>query len=155
LTIGSSAVAEDVWTGRTRSELVTTLGEPTSRKRLPGGGERLVYKLVRFEEGTAPAGMIVITLPGIGLVGRPASEQPVPEEVSVEPTVVDEDGQLVAGGVTTRQTKEITWSSKDGLEEAPEEPEQPATLGKIKVAFVLDPQGTVRDWFALPRQRAR
>jgi hypothetical protein len=146
------ARADEVWTGRSRAELVAVLGEPSSDKRTPEGGERLVYKLYRIEEGAQPAGMIVISLPGIGLVGRPSRDRATDEELILEPTTVGDDGQLASGGLTTTQSREITWSKKDGMRETGPVADERGRLGRVKIAFELDRTGAIREWYALPRR---
>jgi hypothetical protein len=149
----SPARAEEVWVGRTRAELVAVLGEPSSDKRTPEGGERLVYKLYRLEEGAQPTGMVVISLPGIGPLGRPAHERVTEETLSLEPTVVGDDGRLASGGVTATQSRGISWSKAEGKRETPEPAaDETARRGRIKVAFELDRSGAIREWYALPRR---
>ena len=56
--------AEDPWTGKSRDDLLTLLGEPTKKKADGKGSELWAYKLVRLDPDLPPE-------PGVMVLERP------------------------------------------------------------------------------------
>jgi hypothetical protein len=144
--------AKDAWQGKPRSEVVTLLGEPDKTTRSKEGST-IVYRLFRIEQG-APADpeLVPVLVPGVGLVAR-RSEQSDPfggRSTTFEPTVLDEEGHP-SGGLTTTESRSVTWSKKEGATVRSEGSQRAATHRRVKLAFHLDGVDRVRDWTVDPK----
>jgi hypothetical protein len=151
--LSSAPAAQDIWKGKPRQEIVALLGEPQSTKKLREGGELIVYKLVRLGPDVLPApGMLLITLPGYGLLGRIPAGEKQERASEIEPIALDSEGRPVGGGMTQTESRTMTWSKKDGMsgDPAPAPGGEPQPKGKVKLSFELDRSGTVRTWSATP-----
>jgi hypothetical protein len=146
----------DPWKGKSRSEVLTLLGDPTKAKKSENGEELLIYRFVRLDENAvAPVGMAVLNVPGIGVVGRrlgaDTREQP---EVGIEPTELDKRGHRTGGGVTEQEESHtITWD-KEGKHVEPAWEERPATRGKVTLKLWLNRDGEVASWSVSPKKAA-
>lgn len=148
----STAVEQqDIWKGKQRQEIVALLGQPHSTKKLREGGEIIVYKLVRLGEDALPQpGMLLITLPDYGLLGRLPDRESQDESADIEPIAVDKHGRPVSGGMTRTERREISWSKKEGKTTDPTLAAEPQSRGKVKLSFELDGAGAVRSWSVSP-----
>lgn len=141
----------DFFTGKERREIVVLLGEPAKTKSVKSG-EILSYKLVRLDDHTAPtAGMRVLDLPGIGVVGKieRAGGSPADDAMVVDPSLVDSKGRPAGGGLTGVQSAEASWDTKTREMKRPPEPQRPEAPpkgGRIKLEIRLDAGGRVQDW---------
>lgn len=146
---------DDPWAGKTRSDVVTLLGEPTKTKRVAAGGEVLTYKLVRLEEGAVPpAGMTILNVPGIGVVGQmPKAGAAKPGDATITPTQVDEKGRPVEGGVTTEESLTISWDA-DTKEVERSWEERPAIRGRVTLKFNVTAAGGIESWSVSPKKAA-
>jgi hypothetical protein len=142
------SAGDDPWRGKSKSDVVAALGQPTKTKKSSGGRETLVYKLIRIDKDAPPdAGMRVFELPGVGWVAKKPDPGASAETVSIEPTRVDEEGRPVAGGVTTTHSTETSWEK--GQKKTSGEPgpvDEPRRRSKVTVKFVLDAGGDVAEW---------
>lgn len=149
------AAAADPWTGKSRQELETLLGEPTKEKKKSDGSALLVYKLVRLEEGAIPPPeMTVLNVPGVGVVAqmqRPGAMDG--DEVSIRPTEMDAAGRGTGGGIESEETHSISWDT-DGkkIERSWEGSERPAIRGKVTLKFQLTAGGTIDSWSVSPKK---
>lgn len=146
-----SPEAPDPWQGKPKSDVVLLLGDPAKTKRADDGTETLVYKLFLLEDAATPAPeMLVLNLPGVGLVGRPYDLRPpgVGPELTIEPLAVDRQGRRVGGGVTETETvsTEINLKTHEKKIAAKGEPSRPGIAKRISVSFEVGPDGRVRDW---------
>jgi hypothetical protein len=151
----AAATDEDPWAGKTKSDVVALLGDPTKTKDVSDGGEMLTYKFVRLEEGAVPPiGMTVLSVPGIGVVGQmPKSGSRSEGETTITPTQVDKKGRPVEGGLTTETSTNISWDS-DGKEVERSWEERPAIRGKITLKFNVTAAGEIESWSVSPKKAA-
>jgi len=153
----ANQAAEDPWIGKHRAKITNLLGEPTKSKKTDDGGETLTYKLLRLDENVTPGrDIIVLHVPGVGLVGKKHRPDSAPEEsIEIEPSGLDGEGRMVGGGLTTENSSSRTWDPKTGEKTGdwPERDGKPATRGKFKLQFVLDPNGIVIDWSTLNKKK--
>lgn len=144
---------DDPWKGKSRSEVIALLGEPAKTKDARQGGEKLVYKFVRLEEGAIPPpGVAVLEVPGIGVVGRlPQAGAMQGGEMEVEPTETDRRGRKRGGGLTREESVSVTWEDgKKRVERTGDD--RPAIRGKVTLKLVVGPDGKVESWFVSPRK---
>ena len=150
----TSLVAADqndtnAWKGAHRDDVVAILGQPNKAKK-SGDGEVLQYKLFRMHVDSRPGpGVLLIEVPGLGLVGRPSDEfDPFEgQSIAVEPSEIDGEGHLVAGGLSTTHSASGEWSKKAGGIDGPHAPARHPVLGKkVKLKFKLNADGRVVDW---------
>ena len=144
---GEDGGAEDPWRGKSRADVEAMLGVPDKIKK-GQEGETLVYKMLRFAEDAEPTpGMVLLELPGVGLVGRvPEFDDPrYRETTSIEPSGYDEQGRPVAGGVSTSSS--YSKSIHIGKDDNPPDPtpNAPESVGKAKLVFHIAGDH-VRDW---------
>jgi len=94
---------EDPWVGKSRAEVVKTLGEPNKVKKPGRDGESLTYKFSRFDpDSPVPFAANVIAVPGVGIVAGPVKVQTADRTpVTIEPTTFDEQGRPEGGGIST------------------------------------------------------
>ena len=149
-----SKSAQDPWSGKTSTDVVMLLGEPTKTRKTDDGSV-LIYKLLRLEpDAVAPATMIVLDVPGIGVVARMLKDDSMRGvEISIEPTEVDKRGRGTGGGVTEQETASVTWNTDSRKIEHSWE-ERPAIRGKLTLKFELDPHGTIESWSVSPKKAA-
>jgi hypothetical protein len=146
---------DDPWAGKTKSDVVTLLGDPTKTKDVADGGQVLTYKLVRLAEGAvAPAGMTVLNVPGLGVVGQmPKSGATVEGDTTITPTEVDKKGRPAGGGVTTEETVSVSWDT-DTKEVERSWEDRPAIRGKVTLKFHVTESGEIESWSVAPKKAA-
>lgn len=139
----------DPWVGKRKADAIALLGEPDKSKQHRGGGETLVYKLIRvgadFDPRT-PARLV--ELPGVGLVGR-VDKSRSPGALGLEPSSLDDEGRLIPGGVAESRSASASYDPKTGKTERSglgDPPLAPPGGGKFKLTLELDAQGMVTDW---------
>lgn len=134
--------------------MIEMLGEPHKVKRRPGGVEVLTFKLVRMMPGSVPAaGQSIIDIPRIGPCATTTSrpDPSLKESTTFEPTSVDKHGRPVAGGMTTTQSKTVSWGRGDRRQDSDALPST-ATGAKVKLELVLGADGRVTDWSVSPKR---
>ena len=145
--------AGDPWNGKPRAEIVELLGEPKKVKMAGRDGETLTYKVYRGEAAALiRSGMRVIPVPGVGVVGiKPpdsasdlfATGIPVTDRASGPYQPGISDRSLPVETVTRSYDAESgEWTTTGGEKGAT------STKGKIKLRFVLDAEGRVKEWSA-------
>lgn len=146
---------DDPWAGKTESDVVTLLGEPTKTKDVADGGRVLTYKLVRLAEGAVPpTGMTVLNVPGIGVVGQMPKPGAVKAgDTTIAPTRVDARGRPIEGGVTTEESLTMSWDPDTGEVERSWE-EGPAIRGKVTLKFHVTADGGIESWSVSPKKAA-
>jgi hypothetical protein len=156
--LAGSWAGEDPWTGKSRADVVTLLGEPKKAKTSKDGGELLVYKLVRLREGTVPEpGMSVLNVPGVGVVGLWAAPQSMSDvEAGIAPTTVDRHGRSAEGGAGAPAPEEasISWDL-DKKEVTRSWEERPAIKGKVTLKFQVNAAGEIESWSVSPKRAAK
>jgi hypothetical protein len=146
---------EDPWAGKTKSDVVALLGDPTKTKQIAEGGEELTYKFKRLEEGAVPpVGMTVLNVPGIGVVAQvPKTVSRGEGDTTITPTRVDKKGRPVEGGVTTEESTNISWGT-DGKKVERSWEERPAIRGKVTLKFNVTAAGEIASWSVKPKKAA-
>ena len=141
----------DPWKGKEASAVLELLGPPQKQSTSKAGDESWVYRFVRVVEGDlADPSLTLLEVPGVGLVGRrPEDGGGSAPTVSVEPTVLDEQGHPT-GGLTTTESRSMSWS-KDKGKVVSGEPPPGSSSRKIKLTFRLDATGRVVDWDVQPK----
>jgi hypothetical protein len=142
------APPSDDLVGTSREEIVALLGRPT-KAEFSKSGEKLLYRLVRPEgDIRSDPDLLLVELPGIGLVGRRLSELAGPEgrQTTLEPTTVDEQGRSVSGGMTDQESRSITWSKEEGKVVTPDQAGEAPALRRVKLTLWLDSNGRVASW---------
>jgi hypothetical protein len=148
--------APDPWHGKTRSDVLTLLGEATKTKESADGRSVLIYKLLRLHEGAvAPTGMTILDVPGIGIVGQ--MQQPGAlkgGEVDILPTETDKQGRGTGGGLTEEEKLTISWDPDTKKTERSWD-DRPAIRGKLTLQFRLTPTGEIESWAVSPKKAAK
>jgi hypothetical protein len=148
------APAEDPWSGKTKTDVTNLLGEPTKAKK-SADGSLLTYKLLRLEQDAIPSSsMIVLDVPGIGVVARMLSDYSSGgSDVTIEPTELDRQGRGTGGGVGEQESASISWNTESKTTERSWE-ERPAIRGKLTLKFRIDPSGAIESWSVSPKKAA-
>lgn len=152
LMLGTAAVAQapetakdtDPWIGKKRGEVVAMLGRPDKVKS-SGSKETLTYRFVRVtDEPAVPPGIELVPVPGVeGSVGRMYRRDST--AISMTGTQVDARGRVAEEGIGGEESRNISWSKKDGKTITDSADDRSAVLGKCTVKFKLT-NGRVTDW---------
>ena len=146
--------AEDPWHGKHVDEVTAVLGQPDKIKE-SGDVRTLIYKLM-LPGGSPPLDprIRLLQLPGVGLVAQFVRQEATGNAgMEYEPTHVEEDGRVVAGGYETQSSASLSYDPKSGeLERNWEEGPDPGKVKKITLKVVLDEQDRVRDWSVSPKK---
>jgi hypothetical protein len=153
--VAAAEPPEDPWKGKTRSDVITLLGDPTKTKKTDDRGSVLIYKLLRLqEEAIPPPGLTVLDVPGIGVVGQMQTTRTMTgTDVDILPTEVDKQGRGTGGGVTEEENVSISWD-KDGKKVERSWEERPAIRGKLTLKFNIAPGGEIESWSVSPKKAA-
>jgi len=142
---------QDFWTGKKRPEIVTMLGEPTKAKTSEDGSETLTYRFVRIRDGSVPSpDLEVMSLPGVGLVGRTLDRHG--SDLRVDSSGLDGDGNLLPGGPSTSRSAGSSWNKDDGWQTDGGETGTAAS-GKVKLKLQLGRDGRVESWTISPKPK--
>ena len=134
---------EDPWKGKTRDDVVQKLGEPQKVKRAGRDGETLTYKFFRVNPAdVGMSGLRVMPVPGVGLVGVEVPGVGDDTVWNTAPTETDEKGRPSGGGSLSSRTSRTYDPEKGGTSDTVGN----TPAGKIKLRFVLDAHGRVKDW---------
>jgi hypothetical protein len=139
----------DAWVGKSRRDVVTLLGQPTKSKRAKDGAETLTYKLVLIDESAPPtADILVLNLPGVGLVGQVVRQTGPLGSVTIDPLELDREGRPTGGGVSSDASSTTSWDVRSGEKRTTTtgEKAKPSIRGKVTVRFEVGGDGVVRDW---------
>jgi hypothetical protein len=150
--------ADDPWTGRTRAEIESLLGEPTKAKQSKDGSGVMTYKFVRVGPGFVPGpDILLIEVPGIGPAARSArpDDGRPRDDIAFEPTDSDSHGELIGGGVRTSRSRSVSKDLKTGVVDDDSPPPGPAGRERFKLRFELDADGRVVSWSVSPKKIAR
>jgi len=128
---------------------VTLLGPPTKSKWAKDGAETLTYKLVLIDESARPTvDILVLNLPGVGLVGQVVKQKGPMDFVAIDPLELDREGRPTGGGVNSGGSSSTHWdlSTKEKTTTSTGEKAKPSIRGKVTVRFEVGGDGVVRDW---------
>jgi hypothetical protein len=143
------AADEDPWNGKTRDEVVQKLGEPQKVKKAGRDGETLTYKFFRANPADiGKSGLRLIPVPGVGLVGVRAPGVGIDSTLAIGPTDFDKEGRPMGGGLSSSESVAGTYHPETGEMEIDTTGVGATPAGKIKLVFVLDAHGQVREWSA-------
>ena len=143
----SETAAEDPWKGKQRSAIIELLGKPQKIKKFGRDGETLIYKVFRVNPADiGRSGLRIVPVPGVGLIGVKAPGSGDDTPMNIGPTEIDgETGHPTGGGLTPTQTYTKSYDPGTGeTETSGVVGNTPA--GKIKLTFVLDERGRVKEW---------
>jgi hypothetical protein len=138
----------DPWKGKTRDEVVEQLGEPNKNKKAGRDGETLTYKFFRMNPtDIGRSGLRVMPVPGVGLVGVKAPGAGDDTPMSIGPTEFDgETGRPAGGGISTSESVSRTYDPETDKMVVTGDTPGNTPARKIKMVFVLDANGRVKDW---------
>jgi hypothetical protein len=144
-------LAEDPWTGKSRDDVLTLLGEPTKKKADGKGFEQWTYKLVRLDPDLPPQpGVMVLNVPGIGMVGRLPEPGILTGSMTLESSGYDKEGNLRSGGWQPEEGASVSYG-KDGKTVEYTDEKTPSVQGKLTLKFYLT-GGRIERWSVSPKK---